>query len=322
MCISNGEGACGPAEKPPPFGHALKKSSPLDPGYVNLNNGTLAHFYSEQQIEVEWNPDRFHRLAMRPRLRQTKALLAPLVGADVDEIVFVPNVMAAINHVLRTSTGRKAMSSSKFRNVLEGIQYLADRPEHIRPHVETIELTFPTSPARVLDTFRARVKGTKATHAARGTQLTHAPLAGREHDADNRIVALIDAISSNPGVRMPWKEMLRNACREEGVWSVVDAAHSLGQEPDIDLSEARPTSGCPTVTIGCTRSAKRGCAILYEPVHIKSAIPTFSMYVLPSSPSEAKDIGTNFVLQHESTATGAMDVTPYLSVVPALAFRT
>lgn len=29
-------------------------------------------------------------------------------------------------------------------------------------------------------------------------------------------------------------------CKEEGVWSVVDAAHSIGQEMDINLGEVQP----------------------------------------------------------------------------------
>ena len=215
-----------------------------------------------------------------------REFLAPLVGAKLEEIVLVPNVMAAINDVLRnfdwqkgdviiqgwgssccvpnTSLIGSVIATTTYENVLKGIQYLADRPENIRPHVETIELEFPTTHAHVLDTFRARLKEIKAAHTARGTQFTHIPSGERqpEHDAGNRIVAVIDAISSNPGVRMPWKEMVR-ICREEGVWSVVDAAHSLGQEPDIDLSEARPdfwVSNCHKWLY-----AKRGCAVLYVP---------------------------------------------------------
>ena len=45
----------------------------------------------------------------------------------------------------------------------------------------------------------------------------------------NKIVAVIDSITANPGVLMPWKEMVRVA-HEEGVWTVIDAAHSIGQE--------------------------------------------------------------------------------------------
>lgn len=38
---------------------------------------------------------------------------------------------------------------------------------------------------------------------------------------------------------MPWKELVQ-ICKEEGIWSVVDAAHSIGQENDINLGEAKP----------------------------------------------------------------------------------
>ena len=43
------------------------------------------------------------------------------------------------------------------------------------------------------------------------------------------IIVVIDGITANPGALMPWQEMVRIA-REEGVWSVVDAAHCIGQE--------------------------------------------------------------------------------------------
>ena len=117
----------------------------------------------------------------------------------------------------------------------------------------------------MLDTFRSRVKEIKAAHTASGTRFTHVPGGAppsREEESGNRIVAIVDAVSSNPGVRMPWKQMVQ-ICREEGVWSVVDAAHSLGQEPDIDLHAARPdfwVSNCHKWLY-----AKRGCAALYVP---------------------------------------------------------
>jgi hypothetical protein len=53
------------------------------------------------------------------------------------------------------------------------------------------------------------------------------------------MVAVIDSIVSAPGVYMPWREMVQ-ICREEGVWSVVDGAHSIGQEVGIDLKKADP----------------------------------------------------------------------------------
>ena len=50
---------------------------------------------------------------------------------------------------------------------------------------------------------------------------------------------MIDAIISLPGILLPWQEMCR-VCKEEGVISVVDAAHSIGQEQHINLKDADP----------------------------------------------------------------------------------
>ena len=42
---TSAQGTYDPPEKPPPFGYALKKYFALDPGYVNLNNGTRSSLY-------------------------------------------------------------------------------------------------------------------------------------------------------------------------------------------------------------------------------------------------------------------------------------
>lgn len=54
-----------------------------------------------------------------------------------------------------------------------------------------------------------------------------------------KIVAIIDTIVSNPGVYLPWKEMVA-LCRKRDILTVIDAAHSAGQEPNINLNEAGP----------------------------------------------------------------------------------
>jgi selenocysteine lyase/cysteine desulfurase len=54
-----------------------------------------------------------------------------------------------------------------------------------------------------------------------------------------KTVAIIDTIVANPGVLLPWQEMVK-ICKEQDVWSVVDAAHSIGQEMNINLSQAQP----------------------------------------------------------------------------------
>ena len=41
---------------------------------------SVLHAAIQQQIEVEKNPDKFHRLTMRPLLRQTRSLVFVLLG--------------------------------------------------------------------------------------------------------------------------------------------------------------------------------------------------------------------------------------------------
>ena len=112
------------------------------------------------------------------------------------------------------------------------MQYLSDRADAPRPTVHAIELTFPQTRAQLVDTFRAGLRALKAAHA--GTPFTDVPPLSPGRSADpaarrNKVVAVVDSIVSNPGVLLPWQDMVR-ICREEGVWSVVDAAHSIGQE--------------------------------------------------------------------------------------------
>ena len=64
-------------------------------------------------------------------------------------------------------------------------------------------------------------------------------------DGLNVKIAAFDAIVSSPGVRFPF-ERLTEACRAEGVMSLVDAAHGIGQIP-LDLGKLDPdfaTTNC------------------------------------------------------------------------------
>jgi len=109
------------------------------------------------------------------------------------------------------------------------LQYIADSPPH--PSLSVFELKFPTTRASALQALGAHLDALKAElqisqrKVGNGTKL--------------KIVAVINAIASVPGVYLPWKEMVA-LCRERGILTVVDAAHSIGQEPNINLSEADP----------------------------------------------------------------------------------
>lgn len=85
----------------------------------------------------------------------------------------------------------------------------------------------------IIDRFRESIKLIKASYP--GTEFSDVPSdsvlaqSGGSNVKKNKFVAVIDSIVSNPGVLLPWKELVQ-ICKEEGIWSVIDAAHSIGQE--------------------------------------------------------------------------------------------
>lgn len=50
---------------------------------------------------IESNPDKFMRFTYQPLLILARERIAEFIGADTDEIVFVPNASHGINTVLR-----------------------------------------------------------------------------------------------------------------------------------------------------------------------------------------------------------------------------
>ncbi|KAF9243517.1 pyridoxal phosphate-dependent transferase [Melanogaster broomeanus] len=195
-------------ESPPAFGHDMLKLFEFAPGYINLNHGSYGSVSLPVRAvcdkwtdEVESNPDKFMRINVLTYMTRVRERVAKLIGADTDDSYPATTTYGAVSQTLK---------------------YLADIPPY--PTVSTFNLQFPTTHAKIIEDFRAYIKDlTEATNVAGG----------------RKIVALIDSIASVPGVLLPWKEMVA-ICREAGVISVVDAAHSIGQELDINLSEARP----------------------------------------------------------------------------------
>ncbi|RPD59984.1 PLP-dependent transferase [Lentinus tigrinus ALCF2SS1-7] len=322
-----------PTQPPPPFGHALKQYFAFKNDYINLNHGSygslpLPVVWASSQLayEIESCPDIFHRLQYFEKLNKSRELLAKFVHADTDEVVLVGNATAALNTVLRNFEWREGdvivLASTTYASAANTTRYLADRSEQPRPTIYTIEYEFPLTHAQVVDLFRSKLREVKQLHS--NIQFTDVPPASTGFVDDvtmkkNKILAIVDAITANPGVLMPWQEMVRVA-REEGVWTLVDGAHSIGQEPNINLSQARPDfylSNAHKWLMG-----KRGCALLYVPQRnqymIKSSVPTADEYCSPGTKAYEKR-GTGFVTQHEYL--GGSDVTPFLVIPEVFAFR-
>lgn len=136
------------------------------------------------------------------------------------------------------------------------LRYLHDI--HPKTTLAPFDVHFPTPHATIVANFRAHLRSLRFSIPNYNPE---APglLTG---EGGPKIVAVIDSIVSEPGVRLPWREMVA-VCREEGVWSIVDAAHSIGQEPEIKLAVARPDF----YVTNCHKwlYAKRSIAVLYVP---------------------------------------------------------
>ncbi|KIJ57818.1 hypothetical protein HYDPIDRAFT_34765 [Hydnomerulius pinastri MD-312] len=297
---------------PPAFGHEMHKLFGFDPAYINLNHGSYGSLAlpiravcDELTTEVESNPDKFIRINCIEYMTRARERVAKLIGADTDECVIVNNTSHGIATVLRNFSFNKEDiligATTTYGAVSQTLKYLADIPEH--PSLSTFNLQFPTTHAVIIKDFKEHIRKVVETPDVTGQR---------------KIVALIDSIASNPGVLLPWKEMVA-ICKEAGVLSVVDAAHSIGQELDINLSEAQPdfwVSNCHKWLF-----AKRGCAVLYVPKRnqhlIKSPIPTPVTY---HSPLDEDYKGPqDFVKLFEWT--GTIDYVPQISVSAALDFR-
>ncbi|TFY57850.1 hypothetical protein EVJ58_g6777 [Rhodofomes roseus] len=294
-----------PARSPPDFGHTARQFFQLDPQYTNLNHGTAGaiprHVEDASQdlsSHISANPDRFLYFQYQPMLYEARQQVAELIGAETSECVFVPNVSHGINTVLRNFEWEDPdvllVTNCSSKTISAAAQYISDTRPH--PILSEFKLLFPETRSSILRRFRAHIR------SLRSTSKTNA-----------KVVAVFESISATPGVVMPWREMVQ-ICKANDVWSVVDAAHALGQERDIDLSSAAPdfwVSSCSKWMY-----AKHGCAVLYVPKRnhhvIKSAFPTSSTYDHPAQYEEE--------LQLKFCCT--LDFTAPLSIKAALEFRS
>ncbi|KAF5390565.1 hypothetical protein D9757_002601 [Collybiopsis confluens] len=295
---------------PPPFGHQMRKFFAFDPDYVNINHGSygsvpiaVEEASKQYYALVEGNPDLFHRFTAIDLVRDARERMAKFIGvADKDELVFVPNASHGLNNVLRSFIWEEGDIICSFNTTYDSIsrtaQYIADLPPN--PIHSPFTITFPTTHAEIIEAWRAYLCSLNETRAQASQKLGRRP----------KIVAIIDSIASKPGVLLPWKEMVK-VCKEEDVWGVIDAAHSIGQEQDLNLAEIDPdfwVTNCHKWLF-----AKRACGLFNQHI-LRAPFPTSYAYI---SPNDRK--GPNFVEQFEWN--GTIDFVPYVSASCALDFR-
>lgn len=231
------------------FGHEMRKHFLFDKDHINLNHGldppTYLHPHSYDQLTdscypgsfgtypspirtrmhhfqdlAEAQPDRFIRYDYPRQLDVSRQAMATFLNVPVDTVVFMPNASTGINTVLRSlrfGKGDRIVYFSTIYGACEKtIEYVAETTE---AQGVKVEYTYPVSDADMVSRFESVLE--------------------REKGAGNTVrLALFDTVSSMPGVRMPF-ERLVEVCRREGVLSLIDGAHGVGQLP-LDLGTLRP----------------------------------------------------------------------------------
>jgi len=117
---------------------------------------------------------------------------------------------------------------------------------------------------------------------------------------------------------MPWKAMVK-ICNAEGVTSIVDAAHSLGQEKILNLSETQPDFWVGN----CSKwlYAKRGSGVLYVSKKNQQLVPrNFPVGLGWFEPAGGMNTMSGFAAEFHWN--GSIDVALALTVNAGLDFRT
>jgi hercynylcysteine S-oxide lyase len=223
----------------------------------------------------------------------------------------LPNTTTATNtvlHNLRWDDGDVILYTSGVYGALEKtIDYVVEttKAESVR-----IELDLPQSDDFIVHAFRETLKH----HKARCDEMGRGQVR----------VAVFDTIVSMPGLRMPFERLIE-VCHEEGVLSLVDAAHGIGHIP-LDLSKLNPDF----LVTNCHKwlFVPRSVAAFFVPKrnqhYIRSTMPTSHGF----KPLAAKDVYDPMPASGESNPMvkqfeyfGTIDGAPYCTIEECIRFR-
>lgn len=74
---------------------------PFVPGSYGTTPRPVLEAVRALSDRIESNPDLFHRIDFKPLLDEARSRAAQIIGANRDEVVFVPNASMGVNTALR-----------------------------------------------------------------------------------------------------------------------------------------------------------------------------------------------------------------------------
>ncbi|KAK3349703.1 aminotransferase family protein-like protein [Lasiosphaeria hispida] len=290
------------------YGRDMRRLFNFASGYTPLNHGsfgTIPRIVLEYRAKLirEWEERECISLVFEyPRLlKESRALVAPLLGAETDEVVFIPNATTGINTVLRNFVYEEGDLIIFPETIYSACRKTVQSLEETTPvRGYEIDVIYPIEDDDLVELFRATAR----------------KLADKGH----RIrIAIFDTIASRPGVRVPWEKIVV-ACRELGILSVIDGAHAIGHIDMTHTGQVKPdflVSNCHKWLF-----APRPCAVFYVPFAnqhlIGTATPTSHGYL---EPSIRNSTGESQYFTELFSNGSTLDVTPYVTVPAALRFR-
>jgi isopenicillin-N epimerase len=195
----------------------------LDPAVTMLNHGSFGacpHVVLQRQQELrcqmEARPVQFLARQMGALLDASRQRLAETIGADPQDLVFVPNATAGVNSVLRSlpfHEGDEILVTVHGYNACNNVADFVAR--QCRATVVVAQVPSPVhSPHDVIDAVMSRV-GPKTR------------------------MALLDHISSPSACVFPLESIVQQLTRQ-GIETLIDGAHAPGMVP-VDLQRIDAT---------------------------------------------------------------------------------
>ncbi|HEU5194854.1 MAG TPA: aminotransferase class V-fold PLP-dependent enzyme [Methylomirabilota bacterium] len=267
---------------------------PLDPDILFLNHGSFGACPREVlerqaalRAEMEAEPVRFLSRELDDRLEEARGALARFLGAEADDLGFVPNATSGVNAVLRSrafAAGDELLTTDHAYNACRNaLEYVAER---MGARVVVVPVPFPVpSPDVIVETVLARV-----------TPRTR--------------LALLDHVTSPTGIVLP----IERLCAElgaRGVEVLVDGAHAPGMIP-LNLS----TLGATYYSGNCHKwlCAPKGSAFLWVRRDRHADVRPLT---ISHGANRKKPGRTRFRLEFDWT--GTSDPTGWLTVPTAIA---